>query len=113
MEHFIPPIRVYVPQSAVKVSSLTSTSFTVLVENQNEFADAKLFWMLVPKGTRVDGCFFSCYSEWTQELLGETSTLTPIAKSAPGGEEIAPKSGNTNGLKEIAISTGIASRDRV
>ena len=95
------PIPIKPPKAAVKVVSLSATSFTVLVTNENEFATNNLFWVLLPYGDSAPSVYFL--------LVPMLDSDTPIAKSNPSGEYISPSDGVTHGVKEVVISTGISS----
>ena len=96
---FVPPREILAPEAVVQVSTLSATSFTVLVTNPNTFAENKLFWIL-NSGSGPDSSF---------ELLEIINNDSPIAKSSDLGMVIPASDGTTHGTKEVSINTGISS----
>ena len=103
---FFPPVRIHSPEVTVQVSSLGATSFTVLADNLNEFADSKLFWVLLPYPASAPA------PEASTALLEQLNSGSPVAWSSLSGADIPSKSGNTNGQVAISISTGIEADSR-
>ena len=108
---FIPSVRVWPPEVSVKATTLASTSFTLLVENKNEFEGTRLFWMLLPASESFPTANPDHTPDADVQLLARLTNLTdpPTAKGPLSGELIPAKSGDTNGVQEIVIDTGIES----
>ena len=88
---FGPPREILAPEAVVQVSTLSATSFTVLVTNPNTFAENKLFWIL-NSGSGPDSSF---------ELLEIINNDSPVAKSSDLGTVIPASDGTTHGTKEV------------
>ena len=107
---FVPSVHIWPPEVVGEVPvTATATSLTIRVENKNEFADTKLFWVLSLASEYIwDWSPVPNSDELVIAKINSTSD-PPIAKGDPAGVLIPAKSGSMNGVKEIVISAGIES----